>query len=275
MQVQGEQAKHDIVAALRTAADRRDCDVLILGRGGGSLEDLWAFNEEIVARAIYECPIPTVSAVGHEVDFTIADLVADLRAPTPSGAAELVVPDGHTWLQTISVLKKRAANALDHVMQQHQNLLLQLTGRLQRREPGFILRQHSQRLDELVQRMGLSLENRLAMDQLRLRNIVDNLRTAAPMNQVRMREQHLTDTRARIDSAIAHRIGETQQVLSVLAAKLQAVSPLATLKRGYAVVTDKSTGRVIHDSDGLRIDQTVTGRLAQGTFEAIVKKIRK
>ena len=109
VQVQGEQAKFDIVAALETAAARAECDVLILARGGGSLEDLWAFNEEIVARAIAACPIPLVSGVGHEVDFTIADLVADVRAPTPSGAAELAVPDGRDWLRRVQVLERRLA----------------------------------------------------------------------------------------------------------------------------------------------------------------------
>ncbi|MBN8280293.1 MAG: exodeoxyribonuclease VII large subunit, partial [Gammaproteobacteria bacterium] len=107
VQVQGEQAKHDIVEALRLAAARAECDVLVLCRGGGSLEDLWAFNEEIVARAIAACPIPVVAGVGHEVDVTVADLVADVRAPTPSGAAELVVPDARDWFRRLAVLERR------------------------------------------------------------------------------------------------------------------------------------------------------------------------
>lgn len=107
--VQGDAAPGELVAALQTAIARNECDVLIIGRGGGSLEDLWAFNDETLARAIADCPIPVVSAVGHEVDFTIADFVADVRAPTPSGAAEIVVPDQHDWLRRIGVLASRLA----------------------------------------------------------------------------------------------------------------------------------------------------------------------
>lgn len=249
VRVQGDRAKHDIVAALDTAAEREECDVLIIGRGGGSLEDLWAFNEEIVAHAIFNCPIPTISAVGHEVDFTIADLVADVRAPTPSGAAELVVPDGVAWLRAFETLRTRAANAIARLIRQHREQLQQLIGRQQRREPSYILRQNTQRLDELLQRMALALDNRLRMDQLRLRNIVDKLHAAAPL-----------------------RIGELRQKLSVLVAELQAVSPLSTLERGYAVVTDKQTGKVIRAANQLEIDQTIAGRLARGTFEALIKK---
>jgi len=249
VRVQGDRAKHDIVAALDTAAEREECDVLIIGRGGGSLEDLWAFNEEIVAHAIFNCPIPTISAVGHEVDFTIADLVADVRAPTPSGAAELVVPDGVAWLRAFEALRTRAANAIARLIRQHREQLQQLIGRQQRREPSYILRQNTQRLDELLQRMALALDNRLRMDQLRLRNIVDKLHAAAPL-----------------------RIGELRQKLSVLVAELQAVSPLSTLERGYAVVTDKQTGKVIRAANQLEIDQTIAGRLARGTFEALIKK---
>jgi exodeoxyribonuclease VII large subunit len=275
VQVQGTQAKHDIVTALKTAADRRECDVLIIGRGGGSLEDLWAFNEEIVARAIFDCPIPTVSAVGHEVDVTIADLVADLRAPTPSGAAELVVPDARAWLDDISALQKRAANAVERASRQRRRQLEQLTGRLKRREPGFLLRQHAQRLDELGQRMSLALENRLTMDRLRLRNIRDKLRAAAPADAVRARQQRLGEIRSKLAGAVDGRVDRMRQKLSVMAAKLQAVSPLGTLERGYAIVTDEKTGRVIRDAGELRVDQNIEGRLARGVFQAIVRRVTK
>ena len=157
VQVQGEQAKFDIVKAFETAARRAECEVLILARGGGSLEDLWAFNEEIVAQAIADCPIPVVSGVGHEIDFTIADLVADVRAPTPSGAAELVVPDSRDWLRHLQALERRTVMAsqrtLDTVLTQQR----QLAARLARCHPGYQLRQHAQRLDELRHQLSAAL----------------------------------------------------------------------------------------------------------------------
>jgi exodeoxyribonuclease VII large subunit len=275
VQVQGDKAKHDIVDAIEIASTRNECDVLILGRGGGSLEDLWAFNEEPVARAIYRCPIPIISAVGHEVDFTIADLVADLRAPTPSGAAELVVPDARTWTDQLLSMESRAKNTISRQIQQNANYLRQLAGRLQRRQPIFILRQHSQRLDELAQRMVNSASNRIVMDRLRFRNILDQLRTAAPINRIRNTERTLAEIDSRIDHAVQYRLNSVQQKLSVMAAELQAVSPLKTLERGYAVIQDKSTGQLIRAIETLQEGQDISGRVADGTFEARVTRIKK
>jgi len=275
VQVQGPRAKHDIVAALATAVDRADCDVLIVARGGGSLEDLWAFNEEIVARAIHACPIAVVSAVGHEVDFTIADLVADLRAPTPSGAAELVVPDARVWLRNIESIEQRAMNTVARIMRQYRNTMQQLTGRLQRRQPGLLLQQQAQRLDELAARMVKALKNELAMKQLHLANARAHLRTAAPDDRVQKYARHMTEARLRLDAAMRLRIGASQRRLAVITAGLQTVSPLSTLERGYTIITDTKSGEVIRDANALRINQPVTGKLAQGSFEAIVKKILK
>jgi len=275
VQVQGPRAKHDIVAALATAVDRADCDVLIVARGGGSLEDLWAFNEEIVARAIHACPIAVVSAVGHEVDFTIADLVADLRAPTPSGAAELVVPDARVWLRNIESIEQRAMNTVARIMRQYRNTMQQLTGRLQRRQPGLLLQQQAQRLDELAARMVKALKNELAMKQLHLANARAHLRTAAPDDRVQKYARHMTEARLRLDAAMRLRIGASQRRLAVITAGLQTVSPLSTLERGYTIITDTKSGEVIRDANALRINQPVTGKLAQGSFEAIVKNILK
>ncbi len=137
---------------LQRAAARKECDVLILTRGGGSLEDLWAFNEEIVARAIHDCPIPLISAVGHEVDFTIADFVADQRAPTPSAAAELVSPDQAEWLAQVVRAGKALRSPHPATMADNRERLRWLDQRLQLRHPGQYLRQQAQRLDELEQR---------------------------------------------------------------------------------------------------------------------------
>ncbi|MAF84460.1 MAG: exodeoxyribonuclease VII large subunit [Gammaproteobacteria bacterium] len=272
VQVQGEQAKHDIAQALETAAQRNECDVLIVGRGGGSLEDLWAFNEEMVARSVSACPIPIISAVGHEVDFTITDLVADLRAPTPSGAAELVVPDRQAWLDNITALRIRAVRSIEHEAGRRREQIFQLDGRLQRRNPTLLLEQFAQRLDELTGRIGRALHQRIRMDRLRLHNAVARIRAGNPQLLIREREQILTKNGLRLTNAIRMRIEAERNRLAVLAAELQAVSPLGTLKRGYAIVEDQQ-GQLIHHTTQLKAQEEITGRLVDGKFTAVVGKI--
>ena len=272
VQVQGEQAKHAIETALETATERDECDVLIVGRGGGSLEDLWAFNEEIVARAIAVCPIPIISAVGHEVDFTIADLVADLRAPTPSGAAELVVPDRKTWLDSVFALRARADRAIERAATRRREQIIQLDGRLQRRNPVLLLEQYAQRLDELTGRIGRALNQRLHMDRLRLHNTVARLRAGNPQPRIREQLQHLAEKRLRLSNAIRNTIETQRNRLAVLAAELQAVSPLDTLKRGYAII-ENPEGQLVHGTADLKEQDEIIGRLTDGRFTAVVQKI--
>jgi len=222
--VQGESAPREIEQALRLAAVRRDCDVLILARGGGSLEDLWAFNDESVARAMFACPIPIVSGVGHETDFTIADLVADLRAPTPSGAAERVVPDRAEWLRAFATGERRLLQSVRRRLADLASRLQVREQRLARAHPGARLRQHAQRLDELESRLRLASRAGLA------------------------------GARGRFDLA---------------ARTLHAVSPLATLARGYAIVAD-GRGHVLMDAGALAAGDRVETRLARGRFTATV-----
>jgi len=275
VQVQGERAQYEIAAAIETAAARAECDVLIVGRGGGSLEDLWAFNEERVVRAIHACPIPVVSAVGHEVDVTIADFVADLRAPTPSGAAELVVPDSGQWLQSLRATDQRLGNGMRRAIEHRRRQLEQLRGRIERRHPGLILQQHAQRLDELTLRIGKSLERRLDLERLRLGHAAGRLRNAAPLGIVEQRRQRLEQLTLRLATAMRERIGDARGRLAVLAAGLDGISPLRTLERGYAIITDAETGAVVRTAADLRKQQRIAGRLARGDFEAVVDKIRK
>jgi exodeoxyribonuclease VII large subunit len=272
VQVQGDRAKFDIVQAFETAAERNECDVLIVGRGGGSLEDLWAFNEEIVARAVYACPIPIISAVGHEVDFTITDLVADLRAPTPSGAAELVVPDRTTWLDNIASLQIRAARAIEQVANRRKEQVTQLDGRLQRRNPVLLLEQYAQRLDELTGRIGRALSQRIRMDRLRLHSAAARIRAGHPRPLIRERRQMLAEKRLRLTNAMRTRIEAERNRLAVLAAGLQAISPLDTLKRGYAIV-ENPQGQLVRSVDDLKARDEIIGRLADGRFTAVVRKI--
>lgn len=179
--VQGEAAPREIAQALQLAGRRADCDVLILARGGGSLEDLWAFNEEIVARALFECPIPVVSGVGHEVDVTIADFVADERAPTPSGAAERVVPDRAEWLRLVATSGGRIAAAMRRYLSDLRQTLAVHRKGLARSHPGARLREHAQRLDELEGRMTLAARTRLERAKMRLAAALRTLNAVSPL----------------------------------------------------------------------------------------------
>jgi len=268
--VQGEQAKQEIATGLKRAAERGECDVLIIARGGGSLEDLWAFNEEIVVRAIHACPIPVVSGVGHETDFTLADLVADVRAPTPSGAAELVVPASEEWLGRVRSLHQRAGVAMRRMLRDQHARIGRLSARLERCHPGAMLRQHAQRLDDLAARLRSAMRNQLTARQLRRTAAVARLRSAAPGNLIRHQQNRLAASRLRLEAALSNRLTGLRNRLAVAAAGLQAVSPLATLKRGYAVIQDSATQAVITGSEELEVGQSITGRLARGGFEAEV-----
>jgi exodeoxyribonuclease VII large subunit len=273
VQVQGEQAKGDIVAALATADARRDCDVLILARGGGSLEDLWAFNEESVARAIHACALPVVSGVGHETDFTIADLVADVRAPTPSGAAEVVVPDWREWLARVRALERRLGLATSRELERASTHAFQLERRLLRTHPGFVLRQHSQRLDELHVRLGAAARRAVEIRTLEAARAAARLQGASPRALLGRRDEQLGRLGLRLDAAMLAALRAAGARLAVAAASLQAYSPLRTLERGYAIVSDAATGTIIRRAEDLAVGQSVRARLADGSFEAVVGKV--
>ena len=179
--VQGTGAAAEIAAAIRRAGDSGDLDVLIVARGGGSLEDLWAFNEEAVARAIVASRVPVVSGIGHEIDFTIADFAADVRAPTPAGAAELVVPDRGEWLRTLALALERLVRASQRRLRREHERLGWLAGRLERLHPRERLVARMQRLDELEGRLGRTLRERLARAGLRLGAVARTLAAVSPL----------------------------------------------------------------------------------------------
>src|SRR4051812_20159487 len=196
--VQGAGAASQIATAIRLASTRAECDVLILARGGGSLEDLWSFNEEVVARAIAACTIPLVSGIGHEVDFTIADFVADVRAPTPSGAAELVAPDCNEWQRGLSAWSRRLGNALQRSVQQRTQRLVWLNRRLNQLHPGVALRQRAQRLDELEQRLISVVQRSVQQRTQRLLWLQRRLDQRHPGAQLRVRGQRLNELEQRL-----------------------------------------------------------------------------
>jgi exodeoxyribonuclease VII large subunit len=267
--VQGEAAPREIVQALQLADQRRDCDVLILARGGGSLEDLWAFNDEAVARAIFACRLPVVSGVGHEVDFTIADFVADERAPTPSGAAERVVPDRAEWLRSLTATGRRLALAMRRRLTDSGNAVLVREQRLARAHPGAVLRQYAQRLDDLEDRLRLAARTRLERVAHRLSTANGLLLRASPALRVAALRLRLDAARRDLARAVHDCVGARRQRLELAARALHAVSPLATLDRGYAIVAD-AAGKVLMDATPLLPGDRVAARLARGHFIAEV-----
>ncbi len=271
--VQGEGAGAKIAAAIGTAARRDECDVLILARGGGSLEDLWAFNEEVVARAIFACPIPLVSGVGHEVDITIADFAADHRAATPSAAAEAVSPDQQEWLTQLRALDARLLTLLRRRQQQARQQLDWLGKRLQQQHPGQRLRQRAQRLDELEQRLHRGLDRTLTGSTTAIRQLHTRLRATAPAHRLVQLADRQQDLGRRLRTAMQHQLERRQQSLKGLARALDTVSPLATLERGYSITRRTSDGQVVKSATELQPGDQLETRLAQGGLISTVDKL--
>jgi exodeoxyribonuclease VII large subunit len=275
VQVQRNDAGKEIAAMIATASRRKDCDVLILTRGGGSMEDLWAFNEEIVARALHACRIPVVSAIGHEVDFTIADFVADQRAPTPSAAAELVTPDQAEWLAQLTALQRRSSRHLQQQLGDARQRLNWLRQRLQMRHPGQYLRQQAQRLDELEQRSRLLINSTINNLRSSLHASVASLKQAAPAQRIDRSALALQALSQRLHTAINSVLQIRQQQLAVACRSLDTTSPLATLERGYAIVTRQRDGRVLQQAASIKPGEQVTARLAQGRLLCTVDECQE
>lgn len=273
--VQGTEATAEIVAALHKAQQRDECDALILARGGGSLEDLWCFNEEAVARAIYACPIPLISGVGHEVDFTIADLVADVRAPTPSGAAEILVPDSAELTRSFTEIDRRAALSLQRMLSTRANAWQQMIGRLQRMHPGNVLVQLQQRTDELNRQLANSARNYIAVRQLAYAETRQRLRGATPLARIRRGMDRNHSLQNSLNHAFERRLDAARTRLAVAATNLNAVSPLATLERGYAIIRKAGSGEIVTDTAQLSQGERIEAQLAQGKLVASIEKLSK
>lgn len=267
--VQGETAAPQIAAAIARADRRAECDVLIVGRGGGSLEDLWAFNEEAVARAIAHCSLPVVSAVGHEVDFTIADLVADVRAPTPSAAAELVSPEVSEIRRGLATLTRRLRSTTGVLLRGHHRELRHLTRRLV--SPRRLLETRYQRVDELSQRLPAALRNRLALANGRVGTVAARLAAHSPAARIRQADRDLEHRQTRLAAALRAAMVARSERLARLTGLLRALGPAPTLERGYAIVTDEH-GAVVRDASEIKADQRLRTRLARGAFESTVTK---
>lgn len=269
--VQGDGAAAKIAAALALASRRAECDVLILARGGGSLEDLWSFNEEIVARAIRASTIPVISGVGHEVDFTIADFAADRRAPTPSGAAEIAVPDAAEWLSRLNKDAGRLYNAIGRRLSLKAERLAWQLRRLAVAHPGNRLRQHVQRLDDLELRLKRAVGTGLEGRRQRLGRAAATLAAHRPGPRLRAAGERLAGLEHRLATAMRHRLEALQARAGSAARTLHTVSPLATLERGYAIATRASDGAILYSAEQVEPGDGIEVRLARGSVSARVR----
>jgi exodeoxyribonuclease VII large subunit len=268
--VQGKEAAPQIVTALERANRAQLFDVVVVARGGGSLEDLWPFNEEIVARAIHASNLPVVSAVGHEVDFTIADFVADLRAPTPSAAAELITPDGDDWLETFIGYELTLEEIISRQIKHTYQKLEWLRSRL--RHPGERLQQQAQRLDGLELRLLRGMDQHLKHQTVRLANLMQRQKSLQPMRALRQLQHQVAQVHNRLCKLTKQQLQLRKQRLAEAARVLHTVSPLNTLERGYAIATD-AEGNILRSSKNVQTGDTLHTRLAQGELVCRVEKV--
>jgi exodeoxyribonuclease VII large subunit len=272
--VQGAAAVPALIAALATAGARAECDVLILARGGGSLEDLWAFNDERLARAIAMSPLPVVSAVGHEIDFTIADFVADVRAPTPSAAAELVVPERAAWLEAVRRTAERLAVSMRRGLRAIATRVEGTQRRLSLAHPGVRLGQQAQRLDDLAARLTGATRAREQRARLRLAELQRRLMHRSPDRLLEQQRARHQDLLRRLGHAASGRMAASAQRLALAQRGLHAVSPLATLARGFAIVT-RADGTLVTDAASVERGEELEARLARGILTARVSGRRE
>ncbi|MDN3521458.1 exodeoxyribonuclease VII large subunit [Halomonas ramblicola] len=263
--VQGREAAPAIISALgllnRQSALSPDRDAVLITRGGGSLEDLWAFNDEHLARAIFHSRLPVMSAVGHEVDVTLADFAADVRAPTPSAAAEQLVPDRRELAQRLALLETRLGRGIQGRLEREGQRLDHLRARL--RHPGEALARQRRTLDQLAGRLRRAMQARLDAERRRERQLAGRLAAHPPARQLVQAEQRLQGARQRLAAAMPRELGRHRERLSGLVRELQAVSPLAVLGRGYAILTDERD-RVVRRAADTRPGQRLEARLGEG-----------
>ncbi len=266
-QVQGEEATAQVVAALAlaNAFDNTGFDAILLTRGGGSLEDLWTFNTEPVALAIANSRIPVVSAIGHESDFTIADFVADIRAATPSAAAEILAPDQTDWMQQFDGLAQRLTRAQSNHLRAAQAAVQSLTRRL--RNPSQTLTQMSERLERLQPRLSTAVKR--ALDHPEIDRLEKQLQTGVEQ-QLKQAQTRLSSASARQTELMQRQLIDERSNLQRLAGQLNALSPLAVMDRGFSLVRNEQQG-LISRAAQLQADQTITIDFADGRADAIIQ----
>ncbi len=277
--VQGVEAAPAICDAINLIGENvddgsLDCDVILLVRGGGSLEDLWSFNEESVARAIYDCPIPIVSGVGHEVDVTIADYVADVRAATPTAAAESVTPDQTSWLQTYDYYQQRLEQLISDKVERHQEKIRWLSRRLKQQHPENQIQRSKQRSHELVKRLLRQSQIILAQRKNELSVIQVKLNAQSPQTLLTQNHQTLRFLKTRLQQTTINLIAQKKAQLGNAARTLNAISPLQTLERGYSI-TLNNKDKAITSIKQVKASDTIKTRLQDGLVISHVESCAK
>lgn len=270
--VQGAKAAPNIAAQLDRASRRAEADVLLLIRGGGSIEDLWAFNEMSVAEAVRRCEIPIICGVGHEVDVTISDWVADLRAPTPSAAAEQATPDRTTLLQRSSAATDALFRVFQNKMADAGDALEALQARLDARHPSRLLNDRSQRIDELEQRIVRALARLTDNQSFKLRMLHQHLQQQSPQNKLAEKRGRLQTLEQQLKILTQTQLSQHQSQLQMASHALHTVSPLATLDRGFSLV--KKDDEVVKSVQQVALGDTLSSRHADGEIESRVEAIR-
>ncbi|KJY85091.1 exodeoxyribonuclease VII large subunit [Vibrio galatheae] len=267
--VQGEGAAIQIAQAIGCANSRNECDVLIVGRGGGSLEDLWCFNNEILARTIAASQIPIISAVGHEVDVTIADFVADMRAPTPSAAAELVSRDNSHKEQALIARQHKLASAMRYYLAEQKSHSVSLLHRIERHHPSYQLQRQSQQLDDLESRLNRAMSQFIALRGQKIERQQYKIQLQSPVKQFAEQRTRMQRLEQKLLDAMDRKLLNARHQLAIGAEKLDTVSPLATLKRGYSI-TQTAQGHVVTQTEQIKTGDTLVTRLSDGEVRSTV-----
>jgi len=262
VRVQGEGAALEIARAIDEMNRLAEVDIVIVGRGGGSIEDLWAFNEEVVARAVYRSKIPIISAVGHETDWTICDFVADLRAPTPSAAAEMVIASSNELRSQIDALSHRLQRSVENLLAAHDGRLEGLRRALH--DPRTMLGHLAQRMDDLTVRLEMGLDAALSRRRDRFERLQQTLRHNDPKGRIEALRQRISLLSVRTEHSLAQRLEGIRQEFGDNAARLEVLSPLKTLARGYAIATRGRGGTVVTDAAMLTTGEQLLLRLHRG-----------
>ncbi|MCW6527454.1 exodeoxyribonuclease VII large subunit [Yersinia ruckeri] len=270
--VQGAEAPMQIVRAIEMANQRAECDVLIVGRGGGSLEDLWSFNDERVARAIFASQIPIVSAVGHETDVTIADFVADLRAPTPSAAAEMISRNQVELVRQIQAQQQRMEMAMDYYLAQRHQQFTRLHHRLQQQHPHLRLARQQTLLLKLQRRLEDAAQNQIRLLARRGERLQQRLNNRQPLGKIHHYHQRVQQQEYRLKQALERQLNGYRQRFGIACSQLETVSPLATLARGYSV-TQTPSGSLLKTTQQVHIGDTLKTRLQDGWVESEITRL--
>ena len=269
--VQGNEAPGAIAQMIELAGRRAECDVLVLTRGGGSLEDLWAFNEEIVARAIADCEIPIISAIGHEVDFSIADFVADQRAATPSAAAELISPDAREWRQRRDHALRRLDLMARGRLREDRQALDWLLRRL--RHPSRHLQLLREQRAGLLNRLQRAMNGRVSDQRQYLARIMAGLQAQDPRVRLPIHRQQAQDLNKRLQRAMHQRLNSQRQSVENLIRAMHTISPQATLERGYAIVTREDDGTLVNQAQRVKPGDRIKTQLAHGRLLSQVDSV--